>query len=102
MGATGVGHISYLADMVRPDIGVVLGVGTAHAGEFGGVENIALAKGELVEALPSAGTAVLNLDDARVAAMAGRTRATVLGYTAQPARGRIRRSGGRSRCRRSR
>ncbi|HSL36997.1 MAG TPA: UDP-N-acetylmuramoyl-tripeptide--D-alanyl-D-alanine ligase [Arthrobacter sp.] len=87
MGATGVGHISYLAEMVRPDIGVVLGVGTAHAGEFGGVENIALAKGELVEALPAAGTAVLNLDDARVAAMAGRTRATVLGYTAQPARG---------------
>ena len=85
MGATGVGHISYLAEMVRPDIGVVLGVGTAHAGEFGGVENIALAKGELVEALPSAGTAVLNLDDARVAAMAGRTRATVLGYTAQAA-----------------
>lgn len=85
MGATGVGHISYLAEMVRPDIGVVLGVGTAHAGEFGGVENIARAKGELVEALPSAGTAVLNLDDARVAAMAARTRATVLGYTAQAA-----------------
>lgn len=85
MGATGVGHISYLADMVRPDIGVVLCVGTAHAGEFGGVENIALAKGELVEALPATGTAVLNLDDARVAAMAARTRATVLGYTAQGA-----------------
>ena len=47
MGATGIGHIRYLADMVRPEIGVVLGVGTAHAGEFGGVENIALAKGEL-------------------------------------------------------
>jgi UDP-N-acetylmuramoyl-tripeptide--D-alanyl-D-alanine ligase len=86
MGATGVGHISYLAGMVRPDIGVVLGVGTAHAGEFGGVDNIALAKGELVEALPATGTAVLNLDDARVAAMAARTRAGVLGYTAQPAR----------------
>lgn len=85
MGATGVGHISYLADMVRPDIGVVLCVGTAHAGEFGGVENIALAKGELVEALPATGTAVLNLDDARVAAMAARTRATVLGCTAQAA-----------------
>ena len=86
MGATGVGHISYLAEMVRPDIGVVLGVGTAHAGEFGGVDNIALAKGELVEALPATGTAVLNLDDARVAAMAARTRAAVLGYSAQPAR----------------
>lgn len=86
MGATGVGHIRYLADMVRPDIGVVLGVGTAHAGEFGGVENIAVAKGELVEALAPTGTAVLNLDDARVAAMAERTGAAVLGYTAQPAR----------------
>ncbi|MEQ4520485.1 UDP-N-acetylmuramoyl-tripeptide--D-alanyl-D-alanine ligase [Pseudarthrobacter sp. B907] len=86
MGATGVGHINYLADMVRPEIGVVLGVGTAHAGEFGGVENIARAKGELVEALPADGTAVLNLDDARVAAMAARTKATVLGFSAGPAR----------------
>jgi len=48
MGATGIGHIRYLADMVKPDIGVVLGIGTAHAGEFGGVENIAQAKGELL------------------------------------------------------
>jgi UDP-N-acetylmuramoyl-tripeptide--D-alanyl-D-alanine ligase len=86
MGATGVGHIRYLADMVRPDIGVVLGVGSAHAGEFGGVENIAVAKGELVEALSAAGTAVLNLDDPRVAAMAARTVAPVLGYTSQPGR----------------
>ncbi|MGO4492381.1 UDP-N-acetylmuramoyl-tripeptide--D-alanyl-D-alanine ligase [Arthrobacter sp. 2YAF22_2] len=86
MGATGIGHISYLADMVRPEIGVVLCVGTAHAGEFGGVENIALAKGELVEALPADGTAVLNLDDARVSAMADRTAASVLGFSSQPAR----------------
>jgi UDP-N-acetylmuramoyl-tripeptide--D-alanyl-D-alanine ligase len=84
MGATGVGHIRYLADMVRPDIGVVLGVGSAHAGEFGGVENIALAKGELVEALQADGTAVLNLDDPRVAAMTARTEARVMGYTSQP------------------
>ena len=85
MGATGIGHIRYLADMVRPEIGVVLGVGSAHAGEFGGVENIAVAKGELVEALPASGTAVLNLDDSRVAAMAARTRARVLGYTSRAA-----------------
>jgi UDP-N-acetylmuramoyl-tripeptide--D-alanyl-D-alanine ligase len=82
MGATGIGHIRYLADMVKPDIGVVLGVGTAHAGEFGGVDNIALAKGELLEALPATGTAIINLDDDRVAAMRGRTNATVLGFTA--------------------
>ncbi|RAX46673.1 UDP-N-acetylmuramoyl-tripeptide--D-alanyl-D-alanine ligase [Arthrobacter sp. AQ5-06] len=83
MGATGIGHIRYLADMVKPDIGVVLGVGTAHAGEFGGVENIAQAKGELLEALAGGGTAVLNLDDDRVAAMRSRTGATVLGFSAE-------------------
>jgi UDP-N-acetylmuramoyl-tripeptide--D-alanyl-D-alanine ligase len=83
MGATGIGHIRYLADMVKPDIGVVLGVGTAHAGEFGGVENIVQAKGELVEALAPSGTAILNLDDARVAAMRSRTAATVLGFSAE-------------------
>jgi UDP-N-acetylmuramoyl-tripeptide--D-alanyl-D-alanine ligase len=82
MGATGIGHIRYLADIVKPDIGVVLGVGTAHAGEFGGVDNIARAKGELVEALPATGTAILNLDDGRVAAMRSRTTAAVLGFTA--------------------
>lgn len=82
MGATGIGHIRYLADMVKPDIGVVLGIGTAHAGEFGGVDNIARAKGELLEALPATGTAIINLDDDRVAAMRGRTNATVLGFTA--------------------
>jgi UDP-N-acetylmuramoyl-tripeptide--D-alanyl-D-alanine ligase len=83
MGATGIGHIRYLADMVRPDIGVVLGVGTAHAGEFGGVDNIAVAKGELVEGLAASGTAVLNLDDDRVAAMRARTSASVVGFSAE-------------------
>ncbi|HSU71566.1 MAG TPA: UDP-N-acetylmuramoyl-tripeptide--D-alanyl-D-alanine ligase [Micrococcaceae bacterium] len=73
MGATGIGHIAYLASLVQPDIGVVLGVGTAHAGEFGGVENIALAKGEMVEALAASGVAVLNRDDLRVRQMEART-----------------------------
>ncbi|MFC4398102.1 MULTISPECIES: UDP-N-acetylmuramoyl-tripeptide--D-alanyl-D-alanine ligase [Micrococcaceae] len=83
MGATGIGHIRYLAEMVKPDIGVVLAVGTAHAGEFGGVENIALAKGEMVEGLTAGGTAVINLDDERVAAMRSRTSAAVLGFSAE-------------------
>ncbi|MGO2051713.1 UDP-N-acetylmuramoyl-tripeptide--D-alanyl-D-alanine ligase [Glutamicibacter sp. 287] len=73
MGATGVGHLTYLTDMVRPKLGVVLCVGTAHAGEFGGVENIEKAKGELVEALDASGTALLNFEDARVARMAERS-----------------------------
>ncbi|WP_431709649.1 UDP-N-acetylmuramoyl-tripeptide--D-alanyl-D-alanine ligase [Glutamicibacter uratoxydans] len=79
MGATGIGHLSYLTDMVKPQLGVVLCVGSAHAGEFGGVDNIERAKGELVEALPATGTALLNHDDARVARMSSRTAAN-LGY----------------------
>ena len=67
MGAKGIGHIRYLCDLVHPTIGVVLNVGHAHVGEFGGVEAIATAKGELVEALPGDGVAVLNADDAVVA-----------------------------------
>lgn len=79
MGATGIGHLTYLTDMVKPEIGVVLCVGSAHAGEFGGVENIERAKGELIEALPVSGKALLNRDDARVARMAQRSEAST-GY----------------------
>ncbi|OMH33207.1 UDP-N-acetylmuramoyl-tripeptide--D-alanyl-D-alanine ligase [Tersicoccus sp. Bi-70] len=84
MGATQRGNIAYLADMVRPDLGAVLMVGTAHLGEFGSVENIVATKGELVEALPASGIAVLNHDDDRVRSMADRTGATVLWFTADP------------------
>ncbi|MDB1089868.1 UDP-N-acetylmuramoyl-tripeptide--D-alanyl-D-alanine ligase [Streptomyces sp. ACA25] len=81
MGARGLGHIRALTALTPPRIGVVLNVGTAHIGEFGGREAIAQAKGELVEALPTAaegGVAVLNADDPLVRAMASRTRARVV------------------------
>lgn len=80
LGARGPGHIRYLTDLVQPRIGVVLNVGTAHLGEFGSRETIAEAKGELVEALPEDGVAVLNADDPLVAAMAGRTKARVVTF----------------------
>ncbi|WP_053749535.1 UDP-N-acetylmuramoyl-tripeptide--D-alanyl-D-alanine ligase [Streptomyces sp. MMG1533] len=78
MGARGIGHIRYLADLTPPKIGLVLNVGTAHIGEFGGREQIAQAKGELVESLPEDGTAVLNADDPLVRAMTSRTKAKVI------------------------
>ncbi|AIR97908.1 UDP-N-acetylmuramoyl-tripeptide--D-alanyl-D-alanine ligase [Streptomyces glaucescens] len=78
MGARGIGHIRYLTGLTPPKIGLVLNVGSAHIGEFGGREQIAQAKGELVEALPEDGTAVLNADDPYVRAMAARTKAKVL------------------------
>ncbi|GAA3163495.1 UDP-N-acetylmuramoyl-tripeptide--D-alanyl-D-alanine ligase [Planomonospora alba] len=80
LSARDVGHIAYLARIAPPRIGVVLNVGTAHLGVFGSREAIAQAKGELVEALPADGVAVLNADDPLVAAMAGRTRARVTWY----------------------
>jgi UDP-N-acetylmuramoyl-tripeptide--D-alanyl-D-alanine ligase len=81
MGARGIGHIRYLAELTPPKIGLVLNVGSAHIGEFGGREQIAQAKGELVEALPPAeegGAAILNADDPLVRAMASRTKAKVI------------------------
>jgi UDP-N-acetylmuramoyl-tripeptide--D-alanyl-D-alanine ligase len=81
MGARGIGHIRYLTGLTPPKIGLVLNVGSAHIGEFGGREQIAQAKGELVEALPSAeegGAAILNADDPYVRAMASRTKAKVI------------------------
>lgn len=78
MGASGVGHIQYLTEIAPPKVGIVLNVGKAHMGEFGSVEAIAQTKGELVEALPDEGFAVLNVDDERVRAMASRTKAQVV------------------------
>lgn len=85
MGATKVGQIRYLSELVRPDLGVVLCVGTAHAGEFGSIENIAQAKGELVAALAPQGRALLNYDDSRVRAMAARSAAPVTFFSSADA-----------------
>ena len=80
MGARGRGHIAALCRIARPTVGVVTTVGPAHTELFGTVEEVARAKGELVESLPPTGTAVLNAGVALVAAMAGRTEATVLTF----------------------
>ncbi|MBD7958048.1 UDP-N-acetylmuramoyl-tripeptide--D-alanyl-D-alanine ligase [Microbacterium sp. Sa4CUA7] len=69
-GASGPGEIARLAGLVEPDLGVVLMVGMAHAGGFGGVEATLRAKSELIHAVRPGGIAVLNADDARVATMA--------------------------------
>ncbi|MDE0546748.1 UDP-N-acetylmuramoyl-tripeptide--D-alanyl-D-alanine ligase [Microbacterium sp. C7(2022)] len=69
-GASAPGEIARLAGLVEPDLGIVLMVGMAHAGGFGGIEATFHAKSELVRALRPGGLAVLNADDPRVAAMA--------------------------------
>ncbi|WP_299037313.1 UDP-N-acetylmuramoyl-tripeptide--D-alanyl-D-alanine ligase [uncultured Pseudokineococcus sp.] len=78
MGARGVGHIAALCRVAPPDVAVVLNVGSAHVGEFGSVDAVERAKGELPEAVGEGGAVVLDVDDERVARMAGRTRGAVL------------------------
>ena len=67
LGADGLGSIEYLAKIARPDIGVLLKVGMAHAGEFGGIETTLRIKSELARELGPDSTYVYNVDDARVA-----------------------------------
>jgi UDP-N-acetylmuramoyl-tripeptide--D-alanyl-D-alanine ligase len=80
LSARGPGHIAYLCGIAPPRYGAVLNVGHAHAGEFGGLDQVAQAKGELVEALPADGVAILNADDPRVLAMAARATARVITF----------------------
>src|ERR1700761_3560846 len=86
MSARGIGHIAYLTGIAPPTIGAVLNVGRAHAGEFGSLDAVAKAKGELVEALPADGLAVLNADDVNVASMAARPQARIRRFSASAAR----------------
>jgi UDP-N-acetylmuramoyl-tripeptide--D-alanyl-D-alanine ligase len=80
MGASGVGEIARLIRLARPDIGIVLKVGLAHAGEFGGIEATVTAKTEMVTELVETDVAVLNADDPRVAGMAAETRARIVWF----------------------
>jgi UDP-N-acetylmuramoyl-tripeptide--D-alanyl-D-alanine ligase len=80
MGARGAGHIARLAEVARPDVGIVTSVSMAHVEFFGDLDGVAAAKGELVQALPAEGVAVLNFDDLRVRRMESVSPCAVLGY----------------------
>jgi UDP-N-acetylmuramoyl-tripeptide--D-alanyl-D-alanine ligase len=78
------GEIARLAEIARPEVGVVLAVHPTHLQRAGSIEAITRAKSELPAALPSDGLAVLNADDQRVAAMASVTAAEVRTYGLRP------------------
>lgn len=80
LGAGGVGSIEYLAKIAQPDIGVLLKVGMAHAGEFGGIEIVAKIKSELVRELGSEDLLVYNADDAYVSSIADTSDAPVTSF----------------------
>ncbi len=84
MGARGIGHIQYLCGIAPPDVSLFLNVGQAHLSEFGSQEAIARAKSEILAALPAEGVAVLNADDARVMATAGRAPGQVVTFGQSP------------------
>jgi UDP-N-acetylmuramoyl-tripeptide--D-alanyl-D-alanine ligase len=80
MGMRGFGEIALLCEVARPDIGVVTVIGHSHTELLGGIDGVARAKRELVEGLPSSGTAILNADDEQVAAMGAHAGAAVVTY----------------------
>jgi UDP-N-acetylmuramoyl-tripeptide--D-alanyl-D-alanine ligase len=79
-----VGEVARLAEIARPEVGVVLSVHPTHLERAGSMEAIARGKSELPAALPTDGLAVLNADDARVAAMRDVTRAPVRTFGLTP------------------
>jgi UDP-N-acetylmuramoyl-tripeptide--D-alanyl-D-alanine ligase len=80
MGASAIGEIARLISIVTPNVGIVLKVGLAHVGEFGGPDAVETAKAEMVTDLPESAVAVLNADDPRVVRMAGKTRAAIVWF----------------------
>jgi len=84
LGAGGLGSIRYLAEIAKPNIGVILKVGLAHAGEFGGVEVTAKIKAELAEVLTADDFLVHNVDDGEVAKMLKLTNAKKFGFGTSP------------------
>lgn len=80
MGMRGLGQIRELADIAMPNIAVLTNVGETHIELLGSVDNIAVAKSELVGAISSNGLVVLNADNEYVRAMKEKTEARTLFY----------------------
>ena len=85
MGFYVLGEITFLCNLALPEIAVINNIGTVHAARAGDQATIAQGKGELVEALPETGVAILNYDDPLVVPMASRTKAQVIYYGLDPA-----------------
>lgn len=83
LAMSALGEIHRLAEISQPSIGVVTNVAEAHLEFFSSLDEIAIAKAELVESLKKENTIVLNADDARVARFAKLTKAKVTSFGIQ-------------------
>ena len=80
MGMRGFGEIAKLCEVARPKIGIVTSVAAAHTERVGGIEGVARAKAELIDAMPADGVGILNADQPLVAAMAARCAGRVVTF----------------------
>jgi UDP-N-acetylmuramoyl-tripeptide--D-alanyl-D-alanine ligase len=80
MGMSHAGEIRSLAKIAQPEIGVVTNVAPVHLEFFDSLAGIARAKYELIESLPSSGTAVLNADDEYVSQFGRDFKGKVVSY----------------------
>jgi UDP-N-acetylmuramoyl-tripeptide--D-alanyl-D-alanine ligase len=84
LGARGPGHIADLCRIALPDIGIITRIGLAHTEFFGTLDQVASAKAELFEALPTSGLAVLNGDDPMSPKIGDRSTAPILTFGTGP------------------
>lgn len=80
MGVDNVGQTTRLCEIVRPTIGIITNIGPDHLEFFGTMERSAQAKAELLDLLPSNGTAILNADDSYYEYLAARARCRVISF----------------------
>jgi UDP-N-acetylmuramoyl-tripeptide--D-alanyl-D-alanine ligase len=84
MGISGLGEMARLCEIARPTHGVLTNIGPTHLATLGTLRNVARAKGELLEALPREGTAILNADDRFFPELCGRVRGRTISFGYAP------------------
>lgn len=84
LGMNHLGEIRHLCSIAQPHMGVITNIGLAHVGYLGSIERIQQAKGELLEALPPSGLAIVNADDPRALALGRQATARLLTFGRHP------------------